>query len=160
MGSVELDIARVAPDSEVATRLLRRYVDELASRFPGGFEIEAGEVSPKELIPPNGAFFVAFLAGQPVGCGAVRKLDDVTAEIKRMWTDPTVRGRGVARALLSRLEDAARELGGRAVRLDTSAHLPEAVALYHSSGYEPIAAYNDNPYAAHWFEKRPLAEKP
>jgi GNAT superfamily N-acetyltransferase len=159
MGSA-LDIVRVAPDSEVATRLLRRYVDELASRFPEGFEIDAGEVSSEELISPNGVFFVAFLAGQPVGCGAVRKLDDVTAEIKRMWTDPAARGRGVARALLTKLEGAARELGTRAVRLDTSAHLPEAVALYHSSGYEAIPAYNDNPYAAHWFEKRSSAEKP
>ncbi len=90
-------------------------------------------------------------------------MDDATAEIKRMWIDPGVRGRGRGRRLLNELETAARELACRAVRLDTSAHLTEAITLYRTSGYRDVPAYNDNPYAAHWLEKQlaaPLAGPP
>jgi hypothetical protein len=51
------------------------------------------------------------------------------------------------------LEAKAIEFGCRSIRLDTNAHLTEAVGLYRSSGYLEVRAYNDNPYAAHWFEK-------
>ena len=53
---------------------------------------------------------VAGLDGAPVGCGALRLLDPATAEVKRMSTLPTARGRGVARAILSALEAEARWL--------------------------------------------------
>ena len=76
------------------------------------------------------------LDDRPVGCGAVRKLDETTGEIKRMWVDPAARGRGVGRQLLRALEGAAVELGCETVYLDTSAHLVEAIALYRSFGYE------------------------
>ena len=76
-----------------------------------------------------------------------------------MWVDPAARGLGVGRQLLTALEGAAVELGCEAVYLDTSAHLTEAIALYRSFGYEEIPAYNDNEYAALWFEKR-LARQP
>ena len=89
-----------------------------------------------------------------MGCGAVRRLDPDTAEIKRMWVDPGARGLGVGRSLLAALEAAAGELGCRAVRLDTAAPLIEALALYRAAGYVEIPAYNENPYAAHWLEKR------
>ena len=75
---------------------------------------------------------------RPVACGAVRKLDETTGEIKRMWVDPAARGLGVGRQLLTALEGAAVELGCEAVYLDTSAHLTEAIALYRSFGYEEI----------------------
>jgi GNAT superfamily N-acetyltransferase len=150
-----VDVVSEQPASDLAAGLLRRYYDELASRFPGGFEPDqSGAVAEAELVPPRGAFLVARLDGSPVGCGAVRKLDAVTAEIKRMWVDPDVRGHGVGRSLLAALEQAARDLGCHVVRLDTSAHLAAALALYRSGGYRDIPAYNDNRYAAHWLEKR------
>ncbi len=142
------------PDSDLATGLLDRYFSELDDRFPEGFDPSRTVAAPSaELVPPHGVFLVARLDGRPVGCGAVRRLDERTAEIKRMWIDPSVRGRGVGRGLLAALEDAARTLGCTVVRLDTSAHLTEAIALYKSAGYVPIPAYNDNSYAAHWLEK-------
>ncbi len=150
----ELELVESHPDGEVAGQLLARYYDELAGRFPGGFDVDRTVAAPgAELVPPSGCFLIARLAGRPVGCGAVRKLDEATAEIKRMWIDPAVRGRGVGRGLLGGLESAAERLGCRLVRLDTSSHLPEALNLYRSSGYEEIAPYNDNFYAHHWFEK-------
>jgi GNAT superfamily N-acetyltransferase len=151
------DVAIVSVDAggEVATGLLLQYYQELASRFPEGFDVgQAVDPSPEELAPPHGAFLVAYLSAAPVGCGAMRKLDSTTAEIKRMWVDPAARGHGLARRLLAELEGIARRLQCHAVRLDTSAHLPEALSLYRSSGYTDIAPYNDNPYAAHWLEKR------
>ena len=142
-------------ETPLALELLGQYYAELDSRFPGGFDVgQTVAAPPDELRPPRGAFLVARLDGVAVACGAVRKLDEERAEIKRMWVSPTARGRGVARALLAELEDAARTLGSTFVRLDTAASLSEALGLYRSAGYVEIPAYNDNRYAAHWFEKR------
>lgn len=84
----------------------------------------------------------------------VHRLDGETAEIKRMWIAPEVRGLGLARRLLGDLEERARAMGVARIRLDTNATLGEAQALYSRSGYKPIPRYNDNPYAQLWFEKR------
>jgi ribosomal protein S18 acetylase RimI-like enzyme len=73
--------------------------------------------------------------------------------VKRMWLAPEVRGRGAGRRLLVALEEEARRLGYRVLRLDTRSELVEAVALYRSSGYRDIAPYNANPDADTWFEK-------
>jgi ribosomal protein S18 acetylase RimI-like enzyme len=70
-----------------------------------------------------------------------------------MWVDPAARGSGVGRGLLAALEVAAADLGAATVRLDTAASLTEALNLYRSAGYRDVAAYNDNPYAAHWLER-------
>lgn len=143
------------PDSSLATRLLLRYYQELDCRFPDGFDLDLTvAVAATELVAPQGTFLVAYLDGRAVGCGAARMLDARTAEIKRMWIDPTVRGRGVGSRLLAALEARVRELGCQSVRLDTSAHLTEALALYRSHDYSNIPAYNNNPYAAHWLEKQ------
>jgi GNAT superfamily N-acetyltransferase len=149
-----LTFAPEPPDGDLAADLLGRYFRELDSRFPDGFDAARTVAAPSaELVPPYGTFLVARLDGRAVGCGAVRLLDDVTAEIKRMWIDPDARGHGVGRGTLAALEDAARTLGAKVARLDTSAHLAEAIGLYRSAGYVEIPAYNDNEYAAHWMEK-------
>ena len=154
MSSVDIRIVREEPDIEEAEGLLRRYYGELDARLPGGFELDAsGPTSVAELVSLPGAFLVTRIDGHPVGCGSVRPLGGETAEIKRMWIDPSTRGRGIGRRLLAALEEIARELSCPVVRLDTSAQLPEALALYRSSGYHDIPAYNDNPYADHWLEK-------
>lgn len=88
-----------------------------------------------------------------VGCGALKRLEPGAGEIKRVWTSQAARGKGVARAIMARLEGIAKSEGLRAVRLDTNASLTEARAMYLRMGYREIAAYNDNPYADHWFEK-------
>jgi GNAT superfamily N-acetyltransferase len=153
---IDLRIAPEPPDSALARTLLGRYYEELAARFPDGpGEFEPARITaPKpEFTPPHGVFLVARLDGQGVGCGAVRVLDAGIAEIKSMWVDPAARRLGVGRSLLATLESTAAELGCRSVRLDTAAYLTEALPLYQSAGYSEIAAYNDNPYAAHWLEK-------
>lgn len=141
--------------SELSSSLLQRYFDELAERFVEGTPKRPPQLAePGQMSPPHGVFLVAYVEGRACGCGGLRRLDDSTAEVKHMWIDPEVRGRGVGRGLLSGLERAAVELGYSTVRLDTSSRLTEAIGLYRSSGYADIDTYNDNPYAAHWFEKK------
>jgi GNAT superfamily N-acetyltransferase len=149
-----VEVRHEAADSALARRLLERYRGELAERFPGGFDLgRTVSAEPTELTPPAGVFCVLLVDGEPRGCGGVKLISPGAAELKRMWVDPAVRGRGAGRRLLAALETEASALGAEEVRLDTSAHLTEAIALYRSAGYEEIPAYNDNPYAAHWFRK-------
>lgn len=81
---------------------------------------------------------VASIDGRPVGCGGFRRLDDDTAEIKRMYVDPKVRGRGIGKEVLHALEIWAFEEGFTHTRLETSKRLEPAVRLYTSSGYAVI----------------------
>ena len=106
------------------------------------------------MAPPTGTFLVAYLGDDAVGCGGLKTLAPGLGEVKRMYVAPEARGRGLGRRLLAALEDAARDLGLRALRLDTNERMPEARRLYETSGYRAIPPYNDNPYAAFWFEKR------
>lgn len=144
----------VDPSSDGARWAMARYFAELAARVPGGFDPgEAIEDAASAYAPPRGTFVVAAVDGEIVGCGALQHLDTATSEVKRMWVSPGTRGLGVGRRLLAFLEDAARAGGRRRVVLDTNASLTEAIALYRSNGYREVPAYNDNPYAQHWFEK-------
>jgi len=100
-----------------------------------------------ERYPPAQRFFlVARVEGRPVGCGALRLLGGGEAEVKRMWVDPAVRGQGVARAVLARLQDEALELGATRLVLETGTHQTEAIGLYRSSGFETVECWGE--YAA------------
>jgi GNAT superfamily N-acetyltransferase len=94
---------------------------------------------------PNAVFVVARLEGEPVGCGALKPFEEGgavdTAEVKRMYVAPHARGRGVARAVLARLEDEARRFGYRRVVLETGVYQVEAIRLYERSGYTRIPCY-------------------
>ncbi|HEY4625129.1 MAG TPA: GNAT family N-acetyltransferase, partial [Blastococcus sp.] len=68
--------------------------------------------------------------GTPLGCGALRALGEDVAEVKRMYVVPAARGRGVSKAVLAALEDAARERGWTTLRLETGSLQPEAIGLY------------------------------
>jgi GNAT superfamily N-acetyltransferase len=79
--------------------------------------------------------------GTALGCGALRVLGDGVAEVKRMYVAPAERGRGVAKAVLAGLEEAARERGWTTLRLETGPRQPEAIGLYSQAGYRPIEAF-------------------
>ncbi len=154
-GLVQVEPADAASDD--ARRCLSAYYDELARRFPGGFE-PGRSLHPdtSEFAEPTGRFVLARLHGHAVGCGAVLFHDDGPAYIKRMWVDDSVRGMGVGRRILDALERAAREHGATSATLETNASLVEAIAMYRASGYVEVEPFNDEVYADHWFEK-PLA---
>jgi ribosomal protein S18 acetylase RimI-like enzyme len=71
-----------------------------------------------------------------------------------MWVAQSARGLGVGRRLLTELEERAAADGARVIRLETNKTLAEAIRLYRSAGYREVGAFNDEPYAHHWFEKR------
>jgi GNAT superfamily N-acetyltransferase len=151
--SASIEIRSLDPNDPAARELLAAYRRELVERF-GSFDEAGSPAPPGELMAPGGAFLVAYDGERPVGCGGVKRLTSGVGEIKRMYVAPEARGRGHARRLLEAIETAALRLGYERVRLDTAASMPEARALYESTGYRPIADYNGNPYAAFWFEKR------
>jgi DNA-binding MarR family transcriptional regulator/GNAT superfamily N-acetyltransferase len=162
MGEVErllkaasVNVSAEPPDSPDALSCLTAYFRELAARFEGGFDVGAESSAPvADMAPPSGVFVIARLDGEAVGCGGLKRVDEATGEIKRVWTAPSARGLGVARRMLRMIEAAAREKGLKTLRLDTNRALTEAYSLYRSEGYEEIPRFNDNPYADHWFEKR------
>ena len=106
-----------------------------------------------DATPPAGHFVVARLDDAAVGCGALKRLDAATGEVKRVWVADEARGLGVASRIMEKLEGLARDSGFAVLKLDTNRALPEAHALYRKLGYRETARYNDNPYADFWFEK-------
>ena len=79
--------------------------------------------------------------GRAVGCGALRRLDEASAEVKRMYVEPASRGSGVAAALLRTLEEKARDRGWTTLRLETGPAQPDAIRFYEREGYRPIPLY-------------------
>ena len=149
-----IEITECDPGHPAARFCVRAYFGELARRFDGGFDPALSiSADDGELTRPSGFILVATLHGEPAGCGAVKLHPGGPAEIKRMWAAPAVRGLGLGRRLLAELEERAAASGARAFRLETNKALGEAIALYRSAGYREVAAFNDESYAHHWFEK-------
>jgi GNAT superfamily N-acetyltransferase len=135
-------------DGPIAQSLVAAMVVDIEGRYAGEGEAEDPEaewaMGADEVMSPRGVFLVAYLDGQPVGCGAVRPLPAAgsdAGEIKRMYTTPSARRRGVSRAVLARLESEAVALGYRRLQLETGLRQPEAMALYETSGYHRIPNY-------------------
>jgi putative acetyltransferase len=140
MGKV--DIRRSTLASPDAARLIAALNAELKSTFPEPgathFSLTSGQVD-----GGDGAFVLAFLDDVAVGCGAVRRLDGTTAELKRMYVEPSVRGRGIGRALVRALEQEARLLGLTNVVLETGTRLALAIKLYEAMGYARIPLFGE-----------------
>ena len=151
--AVSIQVADPAGDD--ARWCLREFFGELRRRSDAVLDLTRGtSAEPHELRPPAGAFLIAYRDGEPVGCGAVKHRSGEPSDIKRMWVAQRARGVGVGRRLLDELERLARDSGATAVRLDTNKELVEAIAMYRSSGYEEVPAFNDEPFSHHWFVKR------
>lgn len=127
---------------------------ELSGRYPEPGATHFG-LDPDEVAPGSGMFLVARWFGRPVGCGALRCLREPAVmsalgprvgELKRMYVAPEVRGQGIGRALLARLETEARTLGLTRLVLETGTRQAEALALYRRAGFTAIPAYGE--YAA------------
>ncbi len=135
----QLQIETVPYDHPVAAQLVHAALTEIGERYGG--EGDETPVEASDFEPPRGTFLIARLDGRPVGCGAWRSHDEDTAEIKRMYTVPEARGRGIARTLLETLEASARAAGKKRIILETGDRQPEAIALYESRGYQRIPNY-------------------
>lgn len=132
-----LHVEAVAYDDPRAVALVAGMGAELDKRYgPGGLS----PATPLDFEPP-GVFLVVEADGQPVACGGLRVPEPQVGEVKRMYVDPAVRGRGTARQLLGELLDHARCVGLARVLLETGTEQPEAIALYVSAGFTPIAPF-------------------
>jgi putative acetyltransferase len=130
-----------APTAEAA--LLVNGLDDVLN---AGYEPEQRHgLSLDQLFQPHIRFFVARVNGEPAGCGAVVLFDDF-AEVKRMYTRDAVRGRGVGKAILARLEREARDAGKSLLRLETGVDQTAAIGLYERCGFVkcgPFGHYAD-----------------
>ena len=158
-------------ESADAVGLITELDAELAALYP---DAPIHLPTPAELRGPGVALVIARVAGRAVACGAVRGLQAGSfdtgrlegasngaaaggaAEVKRMYVRPGFRRRGIGRVILDALEHEARRRGAAAVRIETGDRQPDAVALYRTAGYTPIAPFGEyigNP-VSRCFEKR------
>ncbi|HKR98294.1 MAG TPA: helix-turn-helix domain-containing GNAT family N-acetyltransferase [Candidatus Dormibacteraeota bacterium] len=150
-----VEIRKTDPNHPDARQCVRAYFAELDRRSDSDLSSDDTlPTQPDELRPPAGQFLVAYLHGEPVGCGGVKHHADGVSELKRIWVSESARGLGLGRRILGELESLAGDHGAKRIRLDTNRNLVEAIAMYRSAGYCEIPAFNDEPFAHHWFEKR------
>jgi putative acetyltransferase len=138
----EILIEMVPTATDDVRALVHELEQTLAAEYPPeqrhGLALEA-------IFQPHIQFFVARLDGVAVGCGGVALFADF-AEVKRMYVRDSVRGRGVAQALLASIEAVARDAGLRVLRLETGDQQVAAMRLYERAGFRRCGAFGD--YAA------------
>ena len=134
-----VSVRREAYDAPAARWAVERAEEELVARYG---MLDGGELglTPAMFEPPDGAFLLARTDGapDPVGCAGVHTVTAGTGEVRRVWVDTRWRRRGIARALMDGIEDAARALGLTTLELATGDRQPEAISLYDASGWDRV----------------------
>jgi GNAT superfamily N-acetyltransferase len=99
--------------------------------------------------------WIAFVDDVPAGCVILRPLENISeaGEVKRMYVRDSFRGKGVAQALMTALEEYAMDVGLKTVYLDTKDDLKAAIRFYEQSGYMRCERYNENPQATIFMKK-------
>jgi GNAT superfamily N-acetyltransferase len=149
-----IEVRHEPPDSPAATALFDQYMDLVRER--AGRDMRDAEhifATAEVFDGPGSAWLVIYDDGQPVACGGLRPLAAGTGEIKRMFVSAAARRRGHARRLLGELEGIARDAGNTRIRLLTTELLPEAIALYESSGYTIVSSHIEDGHTDYWLEK-------
>ncbi|HLH05953.1 MAG TPA: GNAT family N-acetyltransferase [Terriglobales bacterium] len=135
------------PDHIAAVRdLFLEYAQSLS--FSLGFQNFEDELAtlPGKYVPPLGRLYLADQDGFYAGCVALRPLEDLTCEMKRLYVRPDYRRKGVGQVLAEIAIQEARRIGYRRLRLDSIEHeMREAVALYQWFGFRQIEPYTSNP---------------
>ncbi len=145
---ITIKLPDTAEDIETVRMLFREYESWLGMDLCfQGFEQELADL-PGKYAEPDGRLFLASDDGTPLGCAALRKLENGVCEMKRLYLRPEARGRGLGNILIEKIIEAARSIGYQKLRLDT--HPPKmgkAVSLYESHGFRPIPPYYNNPHS-------------
>ena len=147
-------VEQVDPFGSAARQLVRDMVAEIPQRYGELLDAAALAERAERVLAANAAFagersvfLVATIGDQVAGCGALQplgvELDGEIGEVKRMYVTHSLRRRGVGAAILAALEDQARTLGYRRLRLETGDQQPEAMALYTASGWVRIEAFGE-----------------
>lgn len=134
--------------TRIARELFAEYSESVGVGFCfRGFTEELAQL-PGEYARSWGCLFLAFDDkddNQVTGCGALRRIDAETCEMKRFYVRPAFRGKGLGRELIHALIGAAREIAYARMRLDTLPSMTTAIALYRALGFREIAPYWANP---------------
>lgn len=141
----DFTIVDTTPDDRRARPLIDALIDEYTTRYApyrsdsrGEAEYELARYPAEIFAQPHGAFILLISDGETIGGGAFKRYDEQTIELKRVWTHPTLRRRGLAKKIVTALESRAREQGYRRAYLTTGFKQPEAWALYVDAGYTPF----------------------
>jgi GNAT superfamily N-acetyltransferase len=150
--SARLELRDALFDSPEAFVLLAEVQQVYVERYGGP---DNTPLHADDFAAPTGAFMIAVLDGELVGCAGLRRYDADTVELKRMYVRTPYRRRGLGRRLLFEVEDRARQLGYRRMILETGTKQPEAVSLYQAHRYVPTENYGfhrDSPGARSFFK--------
>jgi GNAT superfamily N-acetyltransferase len=128
-----------SPDAQ---RLIAALNADISARYPNP-EDNFFELDENEVADGNGAFVIAREDGAAIGCGAIRRIDADTAEVKRMYVAPVARGKRLGVRILAELEREARKLGIRRLVLETGEKQKEAITLYEREGFKRIPNFGE-----------------
>jgi len=144
----------------VARRLFREYAASLDVDLE--FQDFARELRdlPGDYAPPGGCLLLAFDGDLPAGCIALRKIDQETCEMKRLFVRSQFRGTGLGKRLAQAIIDRGRQIGYRWMRLDTLPSMQAAASLYYSLGFREIPSYRYNPVPGTKFMELDLTARP
>ena len=143
--SVTYKIATGTADFALSKKLFTEYAVSLEIDLSfQDFENELAGID-RMYVQPEGGLLLACIEQQAIGCAGIRKIDEETAELKRMYVQPSYRNLHIGADLLDRSLQLAKELGYKKIRLDTLEHMTKAKKLYKSFGFYEIPAYRFNP---------------
>jgi putative acetyltransferase len=139
---MRITVAAEPFDSAEAQRLIAALDEHLASRYSADQRF-GPNLRPEQVASGLGTFVIARAGGRAVGCGAMRRLDEATAEVKRMYVEPELRGQGIASEILDHLEAEARSIGMSRLVLETGIYQAEAIGLYRRMGFNPVRCWGE-----------------
>ncbi len=151
----KIDLAQTLEEIAIVRELFREYQAQVGIDLC--FQGFAAEVVglPGDYAPPTGRLFLATQDGKPLGCVALRKLDAIRCEMKRLFVRPEARGLRLGRALVDRVIAEAHAIGYEEIVLDTLPSMVEAQRMYERLGFRDIPPYRENPVpGARYLAKR------
>jgi len=156
---MELIQATTEEQIEAARELFKEYAAGLAIDMCfQSFDHEL-QTLPGKYATPDGRLLLVYAKDELAGCIALRKLDDRTCEMKRLFLRPEFRGKGYGRTMIDKLIEEAREIGYQRMVLDTlPGKMDAAIALYRELGFEEIPAYYYNPLEGALYLERNLSD--
>lgn len=136
----EIKIVQVTPDSKDLASLIEKLDAYLLERYPVEdiFGLDFTDPNVNEVV-----FIIAYLNDVPIGCSAIRALDDNETELKRFFVEEAYRNKGIAKLLLDELEMRARNLHFKVIKLEAGEPQPEALRFYRKHGYYPIERFGE-----------------
>lgn len=142
MSDVSLSLVDTAASTTLARELFVEYAKAIGTDLEyQGFAKELASL-PGPYASPHGALFIASVGGAAAGCVALKRIDDVSGEVKRLYVRPAFRGHRLGERLLEASIEAARIAGYAELRLDTLEHMASAQALYRRLGFSETPPYN------------------